>query len=55
MGARNKLNAAHMNGVLIMAGLAGLLTGSWLVFAVGFVILVIFGVHSGGIRPTKRD
>jgi hypothetical protein len=53
MGARNKLNVAHMNGILIVAGLAGLLTGSWLVFAVGFVILVILGVHSGGIRPKR--
>ena len=55
MGARNKLNAAHMNGILIIAGLTGLLTGSWLVFVIGLVILVILGVHSGGIRPTKRD
>ena len=53
MGARNKLNAAHMNGILIVAGLAGLLSGSWLVFAVGFAILFIFGVHSGGIRPKR--
>ena len=55
MGARNKLNAAHMNGILILAGLAGLLTGSWSVFAVGVAILFILSVHSGGIRPTKRD
>ena len=55
MGARNKLNAAHMNGIVIIAGLAGLLTGSWPVFVVGLVILVILGVHTGGIRPTRRD
>ena len=53
MGARNKLNAAHMNGILIVAGLAGLLTGSWPVFAVGLAILFILGVHSGGIRPKR--
>jgi hypothetical protein len=53
MGARNKLNAAHMNGILIIAGLAGLLTGSWAVFAVGVAILFILSVHSGGIRPKR--
>jgi hypothetical protein len=55
MGARNKLNAAHWNGNLIIAGLAGAATGSWLVFAIGLVILVILDVYSGGIRPTKHD
>jgi hypothetical protein len=55
MGARNKLNVAHLNGNLLIAGLAGMFTGSFLVFAVGLAILVILDVHTGGIRPTKRD
>lgn len=55
MGARKKLNAAHWNGNLIIAGLVGALTESWLVFVVGLAILIILDLYAGGIRPTKRD
>ncbi len=55
MGARNKLNAAHLNGCLIVAGILGGLTSSWQVFAVALAILVMLDLYTGGIRPTKRD
>jgi hypothetical protein len=32
MSAKRKLNAAHLLGALVLAGLLGGLTGSWLVF-----------------------
>jgi hypothetical protein len=34
MNAREKLNFAYLNGSLLIAGVAGYLTGSWLVFGV---------------------
>ena len=50
MGAKQKLNAAHLNGALLVAGLAGLLTGSWPVFLVAFAALVAGDHLAGNIR-----
>ena len=54
MGARKKLNSAYFSGSLLMAGLAGWLTGSWLVLVVGVLILVAINVNNGDIRLGKR-
>ena len=50
MGAKQKPNAAHLNGALLLAGLAGLLSGSWPVFALTFAVLVAGDYLAGNIR-----
>ena len=54
MGARQKLNEAHLTGSAILAGVTGLATGSWLVFIATLVVLVALGIHAGRIRPDSR-
>jgi hypothetical protein len=54
MGARNKLNSAYFLGSLLMAGLAGCLTESWLVLIIGLAVLVGINVNNGDIRLDKR-
>jgi hypothetical protein len=50
MGARKKLNGAFLTGSLVTAGLAGLVSGSWLVFGLGLALLVGIDCVSGNIR-----
>ncbi|WP_075093705.1 hypothetical protein [Planctomyces sp. SH-PL14] len=50
MSARQKLNNAHVNGVLIAAAVVGAVTGSWAVFLITAIIGVAMALHSGGIR-----
>jgi hypothetical protein len=54
MSARRKLNGAHLTGGLALAGLAGLVTGSWVVFVVVFGMLAAIDVAAGNIRPSRR-
>ncbi len=48
--ARHKLNAASVNGILILAGLAGLLLQSWNVFVLVGVVLAVSAWCAGDIR-----
>lgn len=50
MSARNKLNAAHVNGVLFVAGLLGLTTRSIVVFLLAAAVLIFTGWQAGGLR-----
>jgi hypothetical protein len=50
MGAKQKLKVATFNGALIFAGLAGLLTKSWTVFAVVLALMTGAAVVAGDIR-----
>ena len=50
MGAKNKLNAGYINGVLIVAGGIALLTKSWTVFAVAIVAMLITAIIAGDVR-----
>ena len=50
MGAKSKLNALHLEGALIVAGLLGLATGSLSFFLVVLAGLLAAGVISGDIR-----
>jgi hypothetical protein len=50
VGAKNKLNAAHLNGALVIAALAGWATGSWVIFVLAAVALLAAAVVGGGIR-----
>jgi phage-related holin len=54
MSARQKLNAAFLNGSLIVAAVVGWLFGSWAVFALILVLLVVGNLVAGEIRPGRR-
>jgi hypothetical protein len=50
MGAREKLNSASLYGILVIAGLAGLLTRSWGVFFLLAAALTMGAILGGDIR-----
>lgn len=50
MSAKHKLNQAHVLGALLVAGVIGWVTGSWIVFGVALATLVLAGCHAGDIR-----
>jgi hypothetical protein len=52
MGAREKLNGAFFNGALFLAGVAGLLTRSWAVFLLTFIVAIVLACCGDDIRPT---
>ncbi len=54
MGARTKLNNVHVGGSIVLAGLVGIVTGSWLIFAVTGATLIASGVYLGNIRPNGK-
>jgi hypothetical protein len=55
MGARQKLNRAFVNGSLLLAGLAGWLLESWLVFLLALVVLLVGNVYASEIRLSRRE
>lgn len=55
MKARNKLNAGHINGILIFAGLIALITRSWTSFIVAVVALLVTSILSSDIRFSLRE
>jgi len=55
MGARQKLNDAHVNGALIAAGVLGLMTGSWVIFIIAGAALIGAATCNGDIRPKSRS
>ena len=56
MGARQKLNAAFINGAILLALFIGLATGSFWIGACAFGVLFALSAYAGDIRlkPTKR-
>ncbi len=54
MGARQKLNQAFFLGSVIVAGLLGLLTASWVVFVVAVAVLVGSNLYLGEIRGRRH-
>ena len=50
MGARQKLNEAHIVGSLAVAGVLGLATGSWTVFVVTGAVLIGAAIYHEDIR-----
>ena len=53
-GARQKLDAVHLNGCLAFAALVGAMAGSSAAFLLAFAALMIGGVAGGDIRPRPR-
>jgi hypothetical protein len=54
MPAREKLNAAHILGAAMIAGLIGGMADSWWVFVMTLMILLAGSLHAGDIRPSER-
>ena len=54
MGARQKLNQAHLNGALVIAAVIGVATQSWTVFWIAALIAAGSSLHSGDIRLRGR-
>ena len=50
MTAKHKLNAANINGALLIAAVLGTLTESWIVFLIVAGLLISSGLHDGSIR-----
>ena len=50
MGARTKLNAAHLNGCLFVSAVIGAVTQSWMAFLLTLAVSVAAAAHTGGIR-----
>ena len=48
--AKHKLNAAHINGALVVAAVIGLASGNFIVFLVVAGLLIAGGMHDGSIR-----
>ena len=48
--AKNKLNGAHLHGVLIVAALFGAITGSWMIFLITTGVLLVTSFHDGSMR-----
>jgi hypothetical protein len=53
MGARQKSNVAYVQGSLVLAAIAGLVTDTWVVFVVALVVLLGANLYMGEIRPGK--
>jgi ABC-type antimicrobial peptide transport system permease subunit len=53
MSARRKLNVAFVNGSLVVAAAVGLLAGSWPVFWIALVMLLVANIYRGDIRPPR--
>jgi hypothetical protein len=54
MGARQKLNQAHLNGALVIAAVIGAATQSWAIFWIAALFVVGSGIYAGGIRLDGR-
>jgi hypothetical protein len=54
MGARNKLNQAHINGAVIVGLVLGGVTESWAIFWIAIIYGIASSIHDGGIRLGDR-
>lgn len=50
MSAKHKLNAAHINGTLLIATLFGIASESFIVFLLVASLLIAGAMHDGSIR-----
>ena len=57
MGARKKLNAAFLNGAILLGVTFGLASQSFLIAFCVFALMVGLGLYSGDIRltPTNKN
>jgi len=50
MSAKHKLNAMNFCGSLVVAGVIGLVTGSFTIFVIALLALLAAGYYSGDLR-----
>ncbi|TWT59627.1 hypothetical protein [Rubinisphaera italica] len=55
MSARHKLNAAYLHGSLVIAGIIGAASQSYLVFGITFAVLLIGNIQCGDIRLNRHQ
>ena len=53
MGARTELNKIHVVGSLGLAGLLGVMSGSFAVFVIASAVMIGASVYAGEIRPGR--
>lgn len=53
MGARDELNKVHLYTAFGVAVVLGLVTGSWVFFALTFAVMVGASLYVGEIRPRR--
>ncbi|TWT63717.1 hypothetical protein [Rubinisphaera italica] len=54
MSARHKLNAAYLHGSLIIAGIIGGISESFIAFGITFAVLLIGNIQGGDIRLNRH-
>ncbi len=54
MNARQKLNRLHLAGNVLLAGVVGTFTQSWLAFLSALAVLVGLDLYTGNVRPTSQ-
>ena len=54
MNARGKLNAAFVNGSIVLAAVTGYAFSSWTVFLVVLAAGIALSFYLGDIRPSAR-
>ena len=50
MSAKHKLNSAYFLGIIVIAGVIGALTGSWVALVLTAAALLVAAVLAGDIR-----
>ena len=50
MSAKHKLNAAYLNGALLIAAVSGIAAESFIVFLLVAALLIVGSLHDGSIR-----
>ena len=54
MSARKKLNSAYVVGSLVLSGVVGLMTESWIAFFILLALSLASNFYEGNIRPNSR-
>jgi hypothetical protein len=55
MGARQKLNQAHIIAALVLAAVLGAAFDSWWMFFLALLIAVVCSIHAGSIRLNGKQ
>lgn len=55
MGARSKLNQAHVHGAVLVGIILGCATESWAIFWIAILYCVASSMHDGGIRLNRDN
>ena len=50
LSAKHKLNAAYLNGALLIAAVSGIAAESFIVFLLVAALLIVGSLHDGSIR-----